>query len=118
CPLLDHRLMELAARIPSNLKLRGREGKYIFKRAMSAILPPEVLSRPKQGFVAPVAGWLREDLREFASAALFDKTANDGWLDRAALARLWRDHQSGRRDYSRPLWAALMFKMWRRNFMR
>jgi len=118
CPLLDHHLIRLAARIPSNLKLRGREGKYIFKRAMSALLPPEVLSRPKQGFVAPVAGWLRKDLREFADDALFDETANDGWLDRAALARLWRDHQSGRHDYSRPLWAALMFKMWRRNFMR
>ncbi|MGH9766704.1 MAG: asparagine synthase (glutamine-hydrolyzing), partial [Blastocatellia bacterium] len=118
CPLLDHRLMELAARIPSSLKLRGREGKYIFKRALSTLLPPDVLSRPKQGFVAPVAVWLRKDLREFAGEALFDEAANDGWLDRAAVTRLWKDHQSGRRDYSRPLWAALMFKLWRRNFMK
>ncbi len=117
CPLLDHRLMALAARIPSNLKLRGREGKYIFKRAMSAILPPEVLSRPKRGFVAPVAGWLRRDLREFASDVLFDGGANDGWIDREAIARLWKDHQSRARDYSRPIWAALMFNLWRRKFV-
>jgi len=118
CPLLDHQLMELAARIPSNFKLRGREGKYIFKRAMAALLPPEVLSRPKQGFVAPVAVWLRKDLRQFAGDVLFDEAANDDWLDRTGVTRLWKDHQSGIRDYSRPLWAALMFRMWQRNFMK
>lgn len=118
CPLLDHRLMTLAARIPSSLKLRGREGKYIFKRAMKALLPREILSRPKQGFVAPLAGWLRRDLREFADSVLFDEAANDGWLARAAVEKLWKDHQSGRRDYSRPLWAALMFRLWQRNFIR
>lgn len=118
CPLLDHRLMALAARIPSNLKLRGREGKYIFKRAMKTLLPSEVLSRPKSGFVAPLAEWLRKDLREFASDALFDEAAKDGWLDHAAVEKLWKGHQSGKRDYSRPLWTALMFRMWQRNFTR
>jgi asparagine synthase (glutamine-hydrolysing) len=54
CPLLDHRLMALAARIPSKLKLRGREGKYIFKRAISSLVPPEILRRRKQGFVVPL----------------------------------------------------------------
>jgi asparagine synthase (glutamine-hydrolysing) len=118
CPLLDHRLMELAARIPSNLKLRGCEGKYIYKQAMKALLPAETLARPKQGFVAPVAGWLRKELRAFANDALFDSTANDEWLDRAVMGRLWKEHQSGLRDYSRPLWTALMFRVWQRTFMR
>jgi asparagine synthase (glutamine-hydrolysing) len=76
------------------------------------------LSRPKRGFVAPLAQWLRNDLREFASDVLFDEAAKDGWLDCAAVEKLWKDHQSGWRDYSRPLWAALMFRMWQRNFMR
>jgi asparagine synthase (glutamine-hydrolysing) len=116
-PLLDHRLMALAARIPSDLKLRGREGKHIFKRAMSNLLPQDVLSRPKRGFVAPVGDWLRGGLREFANRALFDKTAYDELLNRAVIARLWKEHQSGKRDYSRPLWAILMFKLWQRNFM-
>ncbi len=116
CPLLDHRLMALAARIPSKLKLRGREGKYIFKRAMQGFLPQEVLSRPKRGFVAPLAEWLRGELRELASHALFDEASHDGLLDRAVVARLWKDHQSGKRNYSRPLWAILMFRMWQKNF--
>ncbi|MFN0111961.1 MAG: asparagine synthase (glutamine-hydrolyzing) [Blastocatellia bacterium] len=119
CPLLDHRLMELAARIPSSLKLRGREGKHIFKRAVGHLLPPEILNRRKQGFVVPLAEWLRGDLRELAESLLFDATANDGWLERSAIRKLWQRHQSGwagLRDYSRPLWAVLMFRMWQRTF--
>ncbi len=116
CPLLDHRLMKLASRIPSSLKLRGREGKYIFKRAMSSLLPPEVLNRRKQGFVVPLAEWLRADLRELSESLLFDSAANDGWLEPMAILRLWRQHQSGLRDYSRPLWTVLMFRMWQRTF--
>lgn len=116
CPLLDHRLMELAARIPSSLKLKGREGKYIFKRAVSQLLPPEILARRKQGFVVPLAKWLRTDLRELAESLLFDSMANDGWLESAAIRKLWRQHQSGLRDYSRPLWTALMFRLWQRTF--
>ena len=118
CPLLDHRLMELAARIPSSLKLKGREGKYIFKRAMSGLLPPGILARRKQGFVVPLADWLRNDLRELAESLLFDSAANDGWLEASTVAKLWRQHQSGLRDYSRPLWAVLMFRMWQRTFQR
>lgn len=116
CPLLDHRLMELAARIPSSLKLKGREGKYIFKLAVSQLLPPEILARRKQGFVVPLAKWLRTDLRELAESLLFDSMANDGWLESAAIRKLWRQHQSGLRDYSRPLWTALMFRLWQRTF--
>ncbi|MGH9799946.1 MAG: asparagine synthase (glutamine-hydrolyzing) [Blastocatellia bacterium] len=118
CPLLDHRLMELAARMPSSLKLRKREGKYIFKRAMSGLLPPEILNRRKQGFVVPLAGWLRGDLRELAESLLFDSAANDGWLESATIAKLWQRHQSGLRDFSRPLWTVLMFRMWQRKFQR
>jgi asparagine synthase (glutamine-hydrolysing) len=118
CPLLDHRLMELAARIPSSLKLRGREGKYIFKRTVSQLLPPEILNRRKQGFVVPLAKWLRADLRELAESLLFDPAANDGWMEPAEIKKLWRQHQSGLRDYSRPLWAVLMFRMWQQTFQR
>ncbi len=118
CPLLDHRLMELAARMPSSLKLRGRDGKHIFKRAMSNLLPPEILNRRKQGFVVPLAEWLRSDLRELAESLLFDSTANDGWLNQRTIEKLWRRHQSGLRDCSRPLWAVLMFRIWQRTFQR
>lgn len=116
CPLLDHKLMELAARIPSSLKLRGGEGKYIFKRTMSQMLPPEILKRRKQGFVVPLAEWLRGDLRQMAESALFDSAANDGRLERRTVAKLWQRHQSGVRDYSRPLWTILVFRLWQRMF--
>jgi asparagine synthase (glutamine-hydrolysing) len=116
CPLLDHRLMSLAARIPSKLKLRGRAGKHIFKRALAGLLPAKVLTRRKQGFVVPLAEWLRGDLRVFAASILFDSVADDGLLDGETVASLWRQHQSGLHDLSRPLWAVLMFRMWQRNF--
>lgn len=115
-PLLDHRLMELVARVPSSLKLRGIEGKYIFKRAISGLLPPEILARHKQGFVVPLAEWLRADLRELAESLLFDSTTNDGWLEPSKVKQLWQQHQSALRDYSRPLWAVLMFRIWQRTF--
>ncbi|MBP6820447.1 MAG: amidotransferase 1, exosortase A system-associated [Acidobacteria bacterium] len=115
-PLLDHRLMELVARVPSSLKLRGIEGKYIFKRAISGLLPPEILARHKQGFVVPLAEWLRADLRELAESLLFDSTTNDGWLESGKVKQLWQQHQSALRDYSRPLWAVLMFRIWQRTF--
>lgn len=115
-PLLDHRLIELVARVPSSLKLRGIEGKYIFKRAISGLLPPEILARHKQGFVVPLAEWLRADLRELAESLLFDSTTNDGWLEPSKVKQLWQQHQSALRDYSRPLWAVLMFRIWQRTF--
>src|SRR6202011_4536475 len=70
-PLLDHKLMETIATIPSSLKLVGKEGKYIFKKAMAPILTPEILYRQKQGFAVPLDRWFREDLRDLAHDALF-----------------------------------------------
>jgi asparagine synthase (glutamine-hydrolysing) len=118
CPLLDHKVMELAARMPSSLKLKGRAGKHIFKRAVSRILPDEILTRRKQGFVLPVAEWLRGDLRALSESLLFDTSSEDGLLRRAHIMRLWQQHQAGRRDFARPLWAILMFRLWRQKFLK
>ena len=114
CPILDHELMELVARIPARLKLRGLTSKYIFKRALRNFLPPEVLRRKKQGFGVPVGAWLRRDLREIAESILF--VEDDGLLDQQCLRRIWNQHQSGLRNYSTPLWTVLMFRMWQRKF--
>ena len=115
CPILDHKFMELAARIPSELKLRGGVGKYIFKEAVRKILPEEVLTRPKMGFSIPLAEWLRGDLRDLAQSLLFD--TNDDLLNRAAVKSLWDRHQSGLRNFGTPLWTILMFRLWQRKFM-
>jgi asparagine synthase (glutamine-hydrolysing) len=113
-PLLDHKLMETVARIPSSLKLAGREGKYIFKKAMAPVLKPEIVDRPKQGFAVPLDRWLRHDLRDLAQDALF--ATNDGILNPAFLKKIWEEHQRGQADRSPHLWAVLMFRKWQAAF--
>jgi asparagine synthase (glutamine-hydrolysing) len=110
CPLLDHKLMELIAQMPSSLKLRNGQGKYIFKKALHKILPSKVLNRPKRGFAMPVAEWFRGELKEFAHEALFER--QDGLLNRAFLTNCWKQHQRGQRDWSALLWCTLMFRTW------
>lgn len=112
-PLLDHRFMELAARIPARLKLRNGSGKYIFKKAIRPMLPPGIVDRPKQGFGVPIAEWFRGELREQAQQSLF---TDDGLLDANCLQRLWKRHQEKVQDHSAVLWAAFMFREWQTTF--
>jgi asparagine synthase (glutamine-hydrolysing) len=112
CPLLDHVLMELIAKIPPGLKLNRGRGKYIFKKALEPILPASILHRRKQGFAIPADRWFRASLKDFAYDAIFGGT--DGYLNYKFLARCWEQHQNGRRDWSSLLWTVLMFKTWER----
>lgn len=113
-PLLDHKLMEMVARIPSSLKLRGREGKYIFKKAMEPKLPRDILYRSKQGFAVPLAHWFRNELKDMAREAIFG--VKDGILDPKYLEKIWTEHQRGTFDRSAYLWSALMFRKWQQGF--
>jgi asparagine synthase (glutamine-hydrolysing) len=113
-PLLDHRILELAARIPSDLKLRGRTGKYIFKKAMSPMLSDDILYRSKQGFAVPLNRWFRRELFESARDVILGH--NDGILDQAALQKIWNQHQKGTYDRSAYLWSVLMFRKWQASF--
>jgi asparagine synthase (glutamine-hydrolysing) len=113
-PLLDHRLMEMAARMPASLKLRGREGKYIFKKAMEPKLSRDILYRSKQGFAVPLAHWFRNELKEMAREAIFG--VKDGILDAKYLEKIWTEHQRGTFDRSAYLWSALMFRKWQQGF--
>jgi asparagine synthase (glutamine-hydrolysing) len=110
CPLLDHKLMELIAQIPSSLKLRHGRGKYIFKKSLERILPSDILSRRKKGFAVPVAEWFRGELKGVTHDALFG--CEDGLLNSAFLMNCWNQHQRGRRDWSALLWTTLMFRKW------
>jgi asparagine synthase (glutamine-hydrolysing) len=114
-PLLDHVLMELIARMPSSLKLNGKTGKYIFKKALEPVLPQKILSRPKQGFGVPLAEWFRKDLKEMAASVLL-RDDSDGVLNSANISDLWSKHQSGLRDHSTPLWTLLMFRLWQDSY--
>jgi asparagine synthase (glutamine-hydrolysing) len=108
-PLLDHRLIEFAASLPESLRVRGMQGKALLKRAMRRYLPDDILYRPKQGFVTPIAAWLRGPLaseaRAIASSAALSRT---GWLDPKAVSSAAEAHISGRSDQSRLLWQLLM----------
>src|SRR5439155_2229579 len=110
-PLLDHRFVEWAASIPARLKLKNGEGKYIFKRAFEGRLPQDVLYRPKQGFVVPLASWFRGRLRDQVGSTLTGPLIRDtGWFDNRFIEGALTSHASGLRDYSRMIWSLLMFE--------
>ncbi|HEY0113705.1 MAG TPA: XrtA/PEP-CTERM system amidotransferase [Allosphingosinicella sp.] len=108
-PLLDHRLVEFAARVPAGLRLRGGSGKWLMKRALRRHLPDDVLHRTKMGFVTPVSAWFRGPLAEEAAAIARSPALTElGWFDGAAIGRLAAAHRSGRADHGRLLWQLLM----------
>jgi asparagine synthase (glutamine-hydrolysing) len=115
-PLMDHPLVEWLATLPSSLKLRGGEGKFLLKKSMEPHLPREILYRPKMGFAVPLARWLRGPLRDrVRNALLGPRLAQTGWFDSAYVRRLIDAHQSGASDHSAPLWTLLMFEAFLRN---
>ena len=117
-PLMDHELVEWLATLPSALKIRGQEGKFLLKKAMEPRLPDEILYRPKMGFSVPLARWFRGPLKErVRRAVLGPRLAETGWFDRGYLEHLIDAHQSGARDYSAPLWTLLMFEAFLRNVL-
>ncbi|ROT95300.1 amidotransferase 1, exosortase A system-associated [Altererythrobacter sp. FM1] len=108
-PLLDHRLVEFAARLPHHLRIRRGQGKWLLKHAMERYLPNDVLYRPKQGFVTPVSQWLRGPLATEARAIGSRTTiAGTGWFDGERIGKLADDHIAGRSDHGRLLWQLLM----------
>jgi asparagine synthase (glutamine-hydrolysing) len=108
-PLLDHRLVEFAARVPAGMRLRGGSGKWLMKRALRRYLPDEVLNRTKMGFVTPVSAWFRGPLAgEAASIAHSPALAELGWFKPDVIASLAATHRSGRSDHGRLLWQLLM----------
>jgi asparagine synthase (glutamine-hydrolysing) len=114
-PLLDHELVEWTSGLPANLKYRAGQGKYILKKALEPYLPKEILYRSKMGFAVPLVSWFRGPLRvRLRDAVLGDSLLDSGIFNRGFLERLVKEHQSGQRDHSAPLWSLLMFEgFWR-----
>jgi len=110
-PLLDHRLIEFAAALPEALRIKRDQGKWLLKCAMRKRLPDDVLFRPKQGFVTPIATWFRGPLADVARAiGRTSVLAETGWFDGDAVGRLSAEHIAGHRDNSRTLWQLLMLE--------
>jgi asparagine synthase (glutamine-hydrolysing) len=117
-PLMDHPLVEWMATLPSDLKMRGGESKFLLKKAMEGRLPEEVLYRPKMGFAVPLARWFRGPLRERVRQALEGgELASSGLFNPSFLKRLADEHASGLRDRSAPIWSLLMFDAFLRNVL-
>jgi asparagine synthase (glutamine-hydrolysing) len=109
-PLMDHPLVEWLATLPTSLKIRGHEGKYLLKKAMEPHLPHEIMYRTKMGFAVPLESWFRGPLRQrVRDAVLGPRLAETGMFNESYLRHLVDAHQAGTRDYSSPLWTLLMF---------
>src|SRR5438105_14362950 len=117
-PLLDHRLVELAFRIPSRYKIRGLSTKRILKQAVRGIVPEAVLRKPKHGFSVPTDPWFRGELRSFAFEVLLDeRTRKRGYFDPGFVQRLWREHTEGRHLWDQHLWFLLNFELWHQTYL-
>ena len=109
-PLIDHELMQWCASLPSHFKLECGVGKKIFKKSLEGRISNDILYRNKMGFSLPIAAWFRGDLKQKVKEdILSDQMLNSGYFNPDYLRRLVKDHQSGLRDYSAPLWTLMIF---------
>ena len=117
-PLLDHRLVEFAARLPRSLKRRNGVGKWLLRQVLYRHVPPALVERPKMGFMPPTGAWLRGPLRDWAEDLLAPAAlAEDDLFDPAPIRQRWAEHLSGRRNWQFSLWEVLMVQAWRRRWM-
>jgi len=112
-PLLDHRVAELAWRLPLPLRVRRRQGKWILRQVLYRYVPRELVERPKFGFGIPLDSWLRGPLRDWAETLLDEgRLRREGFLNPEPIRKFWQEHLSGRRSWQYHLWDILMFQAW------
>jgi len=118
-PLLDHKFMEFAAKIPVSLKLKNSQTKYIFKKALEKLLPKSILYRKKQGFEIPIDSWLRKDLNKYAHSVLFKKDSFVSSIIKLEyLEKIWTQHCSGIKNYGNHIWALFLLEAWHDKYLR
>ncbi len=116
-PFLDHKLVELTARLPERLKLHGMTTKYILRRSMKGVLPEQILSRSKMGFPVPLGAWFRGQFRSIIDEyVLGERALARGVFDRTFVRQLAAEHQSGL-NHAERLWMLVNFEMWQRQFV-
>ncbi len=117
-PLLDHELVECAARIPENIKIRGGHLKHVLKKSLGKMLPPDILNRKKRGFGTPMGAWLKKDLKPLLSRMLDESTVTKrGLFDHGVVRRLVADHESNRVDGTDQLLSLLNLEIWSRIYL-
>ena len=113
-PFLDHRVAELAWRLPLNMKFRNGSGKWLLRQLLHRFVPKELIERPKMGFGVPIDSWLRGPLRPWAEDLLDEsRLRSEGTLNPAPIRQKWAEHLSGKRNWPNELWCVLMFQAWR-----
>jgi asparagine synthase (glutamine-hydrolysing) len=114
-PFLDYRVIDLAWRIPIEMKIRGGRGKWLLRRVLDKYIPHSLMNRPKAGFAVPVGEWLRGPLRSWAEQLLApSQLEQDGFLNANRVQELWKQHKDGSQDWTPRLWTILMFQAWLR----
>jgi asparagine synthase (glutamine-hydrolysing) len=117
-PFLDHELVEFVASIPSSLKIKKDQTKYILKKTMNGVLPETILYRRKMGFGVPLVHWFKEDLLDYARDTLFSKNSiTDDIFNKEYVNTILNNHQKHGRDLSARIWALLFFEHWSRHWM-
>ncbi len=117
-PILDHRIVDWAARMPSCLKLRDSETKIVLKHVARELLPSSIFDRKKMGFSIPLPEWFRGGLRDRAQSVFFDSQGgSSGLLHNEGLRRMWYEHQLGLANHATVFWSILMFELWARRFL-
>jgi asparagine synthase (glutamine-hydrolysing) len=117
-PLLDHRLLEFAARVPMSLKLRNGQTKYLLRRILERRVPRPITERSKRGFAAPIGRWFRGPLAPMTRELLLDGRLRDrGIFDQGEVSRIWEEHRTGRADHPHRLWQLVMLELWFRQFI-
>lgn len=117
-PFLDHELMELCARIPASLKIKGMNKKYLLKKALRHVLPPEIMNHKKQGFVGPLSIWMRTNIRDYMQETLLDGCSSNDLLDRRTVVQLLHEHMTRKNNHEKLLWSLLFFQKWFEKYVR
>ena len=117
-PFLDRELVEFAARLPFDYKIRGLTSKYILKKAFSPYLPEKILKQRKQGFTIPISAWLRSDLGKLAKKILFSNQCVDrNYFNVEHVKWMFKEHQSGKQELGHRIWSLVVFEVWARLFL-
>jgi asparagine synthase (glutamine-hydrolysing) len=117
-PLLDHKLLEFAAAVPTSLKLKNGRSKHLLRRLLERRIPQAIVDRPKHGFEAPTGGWLRGPLAPMVESLLLDGRLRDrGIFDDRVVAGLWHEHRDSRQDHRHRVWSLVMLELWFRQFV-